>query len=521
MRTAHAELVDLLYSPRRQPVVKIYAWDPTAETISNIVSQPHLSSAVATPLDLTPWCSDISWANDSLGFTLVDPGSVFHPDTGAYRAYIADGAVIRLVEGDASLDESHWLVTFTGLIMGQIGWSESRQTKKLTAKIKVKDRAAIMGYSRRSITSPSYTVGTDLGVPLYEICDTFMGISAAEIRIPAVVGRVFQHQKNQVVQMAPWEALGKLLEVVGYVPFFDGEGKLAYIDKNLNRGYNLAFPDGVNIVENSVPERSQDNINRVNVTFLDSTFERVNGDNQQLGTAQVTTGFFSLGEKLPCWWSTDHSRRADATYMVVKKSVNSGILPVGSESYEQLDNFHGQITITISVWVPILATVMIAEYIASAFIPDDVVVGGFAGVTVPVGRVVQAQSLIVMLMLMMSIGSAQYELWGTPYEYAYIEKKTYAIEDGLEYWEEKPKEINNDFLGTWSQADAIAILELTWEKCASRPRRLIIPDDLRLELGDILLLPDGRKIVITGLSKAIKRGEVPQLTVDGYKVMKS
>ena len=44
-------------------------------------------------------------------------------------------------------------------------------------------------------------------------------------------------------------------------------------------------------------------------------------------------------------------------------------------------------------------------------------------------------------------------------------------------------------------------------------------DDLALEMGDIVVLPDGRKFLITNLAKQIKRGEVPILTLDGFKVM--
>jgi hypothetical protein len=123
-------------------------------------------------------------------------------------------------------------------------------------------------------------------------------------------------------------------------------------------------------VELEVPERSQDAVNKVIVTFLDSKLERVDGPYQLLGTAQVTTGFFSMGEKLECWWSEDHKQRADGTHMVVIKSVNSGLLPVGTESYQEMDEFHGLITVKIHVWVPILATVMIAAYLAAAYLPD-------------------------------------------------------------------------------------------------------------------------------------------------------
>ena len=131
----------------------------------------------------------------------------------------------------------------------------------------------------------------------------------------------------------------------------------------------------------------------------------------------------------------------------------------------------------------------------------------------------QAQAMIGILLIMMSIGSAQYEVWGTPYDYAYLEKQSVAIEEGLEYWLENEKEIKNDFIGTHDQADTIAVTELIWEKSLSRPRRIAIEDDPSLEVGDIVALPDGRKILVTALNKKIKRGEVPTLVIDGGKVM--
>jgi hypothetical protein len=94
-----------------------------------------------------------------------------------------------------------------------------------------------------------------------------------------------------------------------------------------------------------------------------------------------------------------------------------------------------------------------------------------------------------------------------------------AMEDGLDYWLENEKEIKNDFVGSHDQADTIAVTELIWEKSLTRPRRVVIENDPSLEVGDILVIPDGRKILITGLSKKIKRGEVASLVIDGCKVM--
>ena len=73
--------------------------------------------------------------------------------------------------------------------------------------------------------------------------------------------------------------------------------------------------------------------------------------------------------------------------------------------------------------------------------------------------------MLGIMVIMMSMGSAQYEIWGTPYDYAYLEKKSIAIEDGLDYWLENNLDLKNDFIGTHDQADIIAMTELIWQKC--------------------------------------------------------
>lgn len=506
----------------RRPAYKVYAYTPVLDSMNDIVS----GKASQTPMDLTPYCSDLSWNPAQLDFTLEDPDQAFHPDHGASRRYLADKAIIRLKEGDSRVDEADWVWTFTGQIKGQTGWRVSRRSSALQTKVTVFSRDNTQGYKRRNITSRSYTVGTEIGVMLYDIAATYMGLTAGEIRVPPTLGLQLRHKVNQLSQVTPWDAVSAVLETVGRVPYFDGEGKLTSLNKNLIRPVDRPLPDWVRVYDYEIPARNQDCVNKVRVTFLDSALERVDSPYQKLGDAQVTSGFFSHGEKLQCWWSDDHTQRADGTHMLVKKSINSGILPVGSESYRVIDEFHGEIEVEVSSWIPILATLMLIEYLAAALIPDDVIVFNVGwgvsvgeGITISLGSLLQAQAMVVILLIMMSMGSAQYEVWGTPYDYAYLEKESTAIEEGLEYWEINEKQIKNDFIGSYDQADALAIIELTWEKSNSYPRRLLIDDDLSLEIGDIVSLPDGRKFLITDMHKQVKRGEISQLALDGFKVM--
>ena len=515
MRTLSTAMTEAQESFNPFPFYKILAYDPTLDTISEIVT----GTSTQTPLDVTEYCTNVSWEISKISFTLADSDGIFHPDTGSMRAYFKDGAIIRLVEGDERVSESDWMVMFTGQIHGQIGWKISRQQMVLESRISVYSRENSQLYQRRKITTSEYTIGTDIGICLMEICTSFLGLTSEEIRIPTVLGYQFMHITNQLSQVTPWEGIQALLQTVGMVPFFDGEGKLAAFNKNMGRPYSRVYDDLTNIYDYEIPENVGDGINKVRIVFLSANLSKVTGQVQVLGTAQITTGFFTGREELDCWWSDDRKQRAENTYMVTLKGINDNLIPfIGTEEYTEMTEFHGTIVITISIWVPILATVMLAAYVGLSLIPDAWS-GQFFGFTIPYGRVLQAIDLIGILALMMSLGSAQYEIWGTPYDYVYREMEAIAVEQGLSYWEENELKIENAFLGGYDQADIIAVTELIWEKCKNYTRRLRVRNDLSLEVGDIIVIPDGRKFVIINMSKTIKKGEVPALTLDCYKVM--
>jgi hypothetical protein len=360
-----------------------------------------------------------------------------------------------------------------------------------------------------------------------------MGLSEAENLIPRAVGWTFQHRVNQIAMLAPWEAIKTIMETVCLVPAFNGEGRLTAWSKNLALAPVKALSNYTRVYALNIPDQIKDYINKVIVTFLDSKLEKVAGMYQKLGQAEITTGFFTFEEKLPCFWADDKKQRAEQTELKIIKSVNANLLPVGSESYAEVDEFHGEITIEISVWVPILAGAMLLEYLALSLVPDitepgqvvQVVPATGTGATIAPwwtkswGKVLQAQAMIAILLIMMSLGSAQYEIWGIPFDLAYLEKRSIAIEDGLEYWEENEKNIKNDFIGSWDQADTVSVLELIFLRSQSEQRVLVVDDDLSLEPGDIVQIADGRRIFGEKMSKVIKRGEVPKLTIQGFKVM--
>ncbi len=514
-----------LQANQRRPAYKILAFNPKLDSMSAVVCGTYTQ----VPLDLTPYCSEISWTPTRFSFVLQDGDAIFHPDFGAQRNYLMDGAIIRLQEGDLSLAEVNWVNTFTGMVQGQIGWRKSRRSKSLEAKITVYSRENNQSWKRRSITSKQYSAGTEIGVVLRDVCTRFMGLTEQEIRIPSTLGLQFKHQVNQLVQVAPWEGISSILEAIGAVPYFDGDGRLSCFTKNLAAPESRRLTDWTRILDYEVPEYNQEAINKIRVIFLDSKLEEIEGTHQVLGSANATAGFFMPAIKLDCWWGEDHKQRAKNTTMIVKQSVVTKIgrlasggnfgLEWAEEAYTQVDDFHGRITITVPWWSPAMFGTALVEYMVAAYIGDvSLPLGGY---TIPVGRLSQSLTLVQILSMMMCIGTGQYEIWGTPYDFVYLEKQSIAVECDLEYWQENERVIKNDFLGTQEQADAIALLELIWEISKCFPRKLLIQNDPALEVGDSIRLPDGLKFFITGMSKSISRGAVPLLSLDGFKVKRA
>jgi hypothetical protein len=133
--------------------------------------------------------------------------------------------------------------------------------------------------------------------------------------------------------------------------------------------------------------------------------------------------------------------------------------------------------------------------------------------------VAQATALTAILAIMMSLGSAQYEVWGTPYDLVYLEKEHIAIEDGIQYWEENEVEIENDFIGTSEVAESCSVGELHYCRSSFNARRITMDDMLSLEPGDVMTLPNEGRFFVTGLSKAIKPGSLTTLEVTCFKVL--
>ena len=364
MRSLPQALNDALTTGTRRPAFKVYAWKSSSYT--EVITGTYTE----TPLDLTPYVSEMKWSPEQLSISFIDTATDLHPDYGVYRDYLANGVIVRLKEGDTRVDEASWVWTFTGKIKGQYGYAYSRSEKAFKGQVQVFYRGAEQSWKRRKITTKEYTVGTDMGIPAADIL-SMLGVTEPERRLAPVLGRNFCHKTNQLAQIAPWEALESLLFPAALVPFFDGEGRIGGYLKDVDKAPALTLPDYIRVHKIEATAQTGEPTNKVVVKYLDSSLTEIEGTDQKLGSASITTGFFTFKEEIMCYWSEDTKQRAKNTYLKIIKSVNDNLLPVGSESYAEIDAYSGKITITISVWVPTLAGAMLAAYVAAAYYPGQ------------------------------------------------------------------------------------------------------------------------------------------------------
>lgn len=503
----------------QRPTFKLLSYDisqATGETWGSIINE----TASQTPVDLSIYVSKIGWSFDKLAISIEDDSGVFHPDGGLLRDSIKHGRGIRLIEGFEGVPENEWIPTFSGIIQGAYGWQRLRGSLYRTS-FSVFTRDANQAWRRRNITSKEFTVGTDWSVMFYQVVQEIMGLDFSEISVQEPWNLLFDKTVNQIVNISPWEGLSALAEGNLARLWFNGKGQLTIYPITLDR-VNLVLPDDKLLTSYEQPGGNQEVVNKVVVTYLDNQLTKVTGAKQSLGTANVTAGFFDLETRLDVFWSEDKRQRAENVELITKTSINQNDLgiSIGTENLEIATEFGGQLVITVDAFVSALATAGISGILSSAFIPDFVEadpVPPLAPRTIPVGQIIMAASIIAVLLAMMILGTGVYEIVGNPYDYAYLEKQAIAMLDGVPFWEEKEKEIKNDFISTEEAAHKLALTELLFAQSEGQPRSLVIANDPRIEKGDILQLANGVKIYVQNASRNITRGEAIPMSIDGFK----
>lgn len=590
MRELDPTLSDIQRRLNRQYRIKILLYDVVSQaaqwTVADVVA------GRATPSgDISVFARDINLTSQQLSFVLEDPAGQFDPDFGSSRHLLAESQMVRVIEGDAQVAEEFWEPVFTGHVRGQLGWTINRSNRIKQAMVQCLDRMSVKSFNRMPATTQSYTEGVDLGEVAYDIASTIMCLSADEIAFDRKWGHATCHRFLQIVELPALEALRKVGEPVGYVPFFNGRGQLDFYQKYINPEEGFGIQGKLDIPwarirEMQIPATGpRDMINKVRVLGLDCRMSLVMGEWAKLWSGTITTGFFETAGKIKVDFGEDDTSGSvkaitglgfnlipgmDILYETnilnfvldmffgpegyitglfttldkdcrlvgledifkgiiglflpsfrVLKSVNDSLIPFHSMEIYTPSGFHGgQIRVQNFAWVPGLAVMATAGLIAAANSPDIVTTA--PGVTTPTGRIAEATFLGGILLILMSQGSGNYEVWGMPFDFVYREIENIAVLPGVEFWAENELEIQNDIIDNCRTAEAVATRELLYQQQLGTPRNITMVHDLHIEPGDIIRLPDGRVYTISDWNYNVNRVEQdPAVPMVNYYCLRS
>ncbi len=398
---------------------------------------------------------------------------------------------------------------WNGVIDAVNDYREERGTRSLQLVTRTRDGVGLWRDNR--FVSAIYPAGTTLERIARDIAQA-MGLTSTEYRFPAT-GFWVPHTNAQMADMSPWDMIETVLLAAGLAPFSDVVGRIRTLRRDVTRPADLVL-DAPRVLA-ITGARARPAVNNVKLRWLDKNLTKVTQQDQVLASDSVTAGFFKLEQKRDEWFSDDRRQRAEATYMVVKQSINSGLLPVGDEEYEVLDQFHGRLTVTTSAWVPALATASLLGLLGASALPD--IAPTFGGPTIPTGKIVHGISEVAILLVMMSLGTGHYEFRGQPYDYVHARNTTEAFDKTAPKHANLEREIENDFISDATHAREVAVRELLYGIASSSTWGARIVDDPRIELGDILELPDSSRLCVTGYDRDLSRGAPAVLEVQGFR----
>lgn len=364
-----------------------------------------------------------------------------------------------------------------------------------SAKITARSRDASPFWRDIRRATPLYPVTTPLTLIAREILAS-LGLESEEIDLPEVPLYTV-HSNTQLADLTAWGMLEALFEPAGADPFISARGIVKPISRDLMRDADIYLStDRVKSVSGS---RSRPPINLVRVKWLDPNFTKVYQQDRLLANKTITGGYFQPVQKKTVHFSEDGTQRAENTYMVIKQSAK-GLVPVCTEKYKQLTIDSGQIT--LQSWAYTASLVIFIWQL------DD-----------PTKSYWEFKMWLVMILLIMiSVGTGHYEIWGTPYDFVHARNRTEAYNDQAPEWLINEVEIENDFVMDETMAQAYAIRELIYRSRSASSFDITIVDDPRIEPGDIIQLEDGSRIYVTDYRRDLSPGASALLELSGFRV---
>lgn len=120
-----------------------------------------------------------------------------------------------------------------------------------------------------------------------------------------------------------------------------------------------------------------------------------------------------------------------------------------------------------------------------------------------------------MLMVITSIGTGVYEIWGAPYDFVHARHTTEAYNPGAPAG--RCGDTRNRSAERPEHARSLAARELIYRTRKAQTYGVTLIDDPRIEPGDLLGLPDGSRLYVTSYRRALGRDAPALLKVEGFQ----
>lgn len=520
---------------RRRPAFKVLLYDfRTSGDTLGLVVRDELLATDTGPLDITAnvlavdleevagdfVSSGIPSSSATLRIVDDTPGgqpSRWDPqesadDDSAPARFLRRGNGIRIYEGDADVDPLDWPIIFTGRMVGQAGVDRGRAIdaagRSLISAV-FSDRSADFANQKR--TSEEFAQGASYITMGTEVATNLMGLDIEEIEFSGWGSRT-TGLAIQFIDQSPLVSLAQLMLPDGFLPRFSSQGKLTQTSADIAKSPARIYGSGETIRHIGKPFSQLDPVNSVEVIGLEAEKTKVAQQRQPLAEVGITTGYFTYDEEVNVYWSADRTQLAENVKLDIQRSVNGGLSILGGgESFdlipaESTPAFSVGATLRVGTgFAPYIAVFFAVGYVALAWVPDEVVVGLVAGVTIPVGRVAQAIALAAILAIMSKIGRGQYVFLGDPVEFVYKEIRSIAELDGLTSENLNRVTIENHLIQTQANCDNVAKNVLFQQQARGNPRSIVALCDLRVEPNDVIETADGRRYMIERASRTLSR----------------
>ena len=361
-----------------------------------------------------------------------------------------------------------------------------------------------------------------------QLAETGLGLTTAEFDFGTTGSKLTAHSNVQFVDESPIISIMKILFVDGFVPRFDGEGKLKPVILTTTKSATRSFADGDTIMSIARPFNPLKTTNSVTIKGIDADMTRIFQATNVVATAGITLGFFGGDAAIRVVFSDDGTIFVNNPRLRIRESVTGGLVQFGKEeelTFDVVDTDPGDSSIqgasegTIEVeggfYAPLVVN-LFAGRIAAGFIPDSWA-GVGSGSTIPIGRLVEAVISVNISIIEASIGRGDYEIIGESYEYVFKELIRRATIANLVVGDAMLEEKQNHLLTSQAEVDSVALRELKLVRKRGNARTFEMRHDLKLEADDLFRTDDNSAFIIASISRTLKRGDPRTASVQAFE----